>query len=384
MTTLKKKSSSTTSTTTVTSFAHKTIGRPEWMTVESYGLIVVLISAVLYAIAGAFVKLAHQVGNLPSTELVFSRGIFQGSLVVGGMYFERDLKGRRLIHQPFGGTSARRIVAWRGLLGGMGFLLDYHCMAVLPLGDAITLMSLYPFLTIFLARVFLKEEVRPFHLAVTVVVITGAVCIAQPTFLFGGAPSPNFQTRLGYVTGILGSCCLASILILIRKAGKIGVHTLQLLLSWAMCGTFFSIVVGPYEGLWLVPATKEIWFYVGGVCIVGAAAHLLLNYAGKMAPAGLVSVVRASDILWAYSCELSIFSDDHPNFLTWVGVMLVLTSLLLIGIDKLRSPSSSSDDNMIKIQNHLDIGIESKSKNNSQTDLETADSSNAVTAKHVD
>mmetsp|Transcript_7573 Transcript_7573/g.11561 ORF Transcript_7573/g.11561 Transcript_7573/m.11561 type:complete len:379 (-) Transcript_7573:83-1219(-) len=322
---------------------HKTIWKPSWLSVESYGLIVVLLSAILYALAGAFVKLAHQVGHLPSTELVFSRGIFQGSLVVGGMYIERDEKGKRLLKKPFGSVAAaRHLVMWRGLLGGAGFLLDYHCMAVLPLGDAITLMSLYPFLTIFLARIFLGEEIRSFHLLVTGVVITGAVCIAQPTFLFGGMPSPNFQTRLGYVTGILGSCCLASILILIRKAGKIGVHTLQLLLSWALCGTVFAIVIGPYEGLWLVPPTNEIWYYVGGVCAVGAGAHFLLNYAGKMAPAGLVSVVRASDILWAYACEILIFREE-PNALTWVGVVLVLSSLLLIGLDKMSSSATPEE-----------------------------------------
>mmetsp|Transcript_14788 Transcript_14788/g.21813 ORF Transcript_14788/g.21813 Transcript_14788/m.21813 type:complete len:372 (-) Transcript_14788:42-1157(-) len=330
------------SSTSSSGYKHTTICKPHWLSVESYGLIVVLLSAVLYALAGAFVKLAHQVGHLPSTELVFSRGIFQGSLVVFGMYTERDDKGKRILHKPFGSVAAaQKLVAWRGLLGGAGFLLDYHCMAVLPLGDAITLMSLYPFLTIFLARIFLGEEIRSFHLFVTGVVITGAVCIAQPTFLFGGMPSPNFQTRLGYVTGILGSCCLASILILIRKAGKIGVHTLQLLLSWAICGTVFSIVIGPYEGLWLVPPTSEIWWYVAGVCAIGAAAHFLLNYAGKMAPAGLVSVVRASDILWAYACEIFIFQEE-PNALTWVGVVLVLSSLLLIGLDKMYNSSEEN------------------------------------------
>lgn len=310
--------------------------KPQWLSLESYGLVLVLLSAILYAIAGAFVKLAHIEGGLPSTELVFARGIFQGSLVVLGLYVCRDEKNQRLIWRPFGTGAARKIVWARGILGGAGFLFDYHCMAVLPLGDAITLMSLYPFLTIFLARAVLGEEIRTLHVAVTTTSLVGAVFIAQPTFLFGGGDPDNPSPRLGYITGILGSCCLACVVTLIRKAGTIGVHTFQLLLSWALFGVLFSLIFGPSEGEWQLPTSSLIWWYVGGVCVVGAGAHFMLNYAGRLAPAGLVSVVRASDIVWAYGCEILIFAQA-PNMWTWVGVVLVLASLLAIAIEKARA-----------------------------------------------
>jgi drug/metabolite transporter (DMT)-like permease len=273
--------------------------KPQWLSVESYGLVLVLVSAIFYALAGAFVKLAHVQGDLPSTELVFARGIFQGGLVLLGLYVCRDPKGQRLIKHPFGTGAARTLVWMRGIIGGAGFLLDYHCMSVLPLGDAITLMSLYPIVTIILARIFLGEEIRPMHVVVTVASVVGAVFIAQPTFLFGGGTGD--APTLGYITGLLGSLCLASILILIRKAGTIGVHTFQLLLSWAVMGTLFSVVFGPLEGTWKLPSNTTIWWYTFGVCSVGAGAHFMLNYAGRLAPAGLVSVVRASDIVWAVS-----------------------------------------------------------------------------------
>ena len=84
------------------------------MSEESWGLLLVLISAIFYALAGAFVKLAHIQGDLPSTELVFARGIFQGGLVVLGLYICRDPKGQRLIKHPFGQGAARKLVWWRG------------------------------------------------------------------------------------------------------------------------------------------------------------------------------------------------------------------------------------------------------------------------------
>ncbi|KAG7356467.1 EamA-like transporter family protein [Nitzschia inconspicua] len=319
--------------------------QPHWLSEESWGLVLVLISAIFYALAGAFVKLAHIQGGLPSTELVFARGIFQGGLVVLGLYLCRDAKGQRLIKHPFGQGAARKLVWWRGIIGGAGFLLDYHCMSVLPLGDAITLMSLYPIVTIILARIFLAEEIKTMHVAVTVASVVGAVFIAQPTFIFGGG-SEDVPT-LGYITGLLGSLCLASILILIRKAGKVGVHTFQLLLSWAMFGVLFSVVCGPYEGTWTLPSNSRIWWYTFGVCSVGAGAHFMLNYAGRLAPAGLVSVVRASDIVWAYCFEILIFVQQ-PNKFTWIGVVLVLGSLVAIGIEKVKQSQAGTTKSVIK------------------------------------
>jgi len=276
--------------------------RPKWVSVETYSLILVFFSAIFYALAGAFVKFGHLYGGLPSTELVFARGIFQGSLVVLGLYICRDAKGQRLISHPFGKTATAQKLVWmRGVIGGAGFLLDYHCMSVLPLGDAMTLMSLYPFITIILARVFLNEKATSLQVIATIASVSGAVFIGQPTFLFGGG---NGDTpTLGYVTGVLGSCCLASILILIRQAGKIGVHTFQLLISWALFGVIFSVVIGPYEGDWKWPSSASVWGHVIGVCIFGAGCHFMLNYAARLAPVGLVSVVRASDILWACKFE---------------------------------------------------------------------------------
>mmetsp|Transcript_71855 Transcript_71855/g.145789 ORF Transcript_71855/g.145789 Transcript_71855/m.145789 type:complete len:382 (+) Transcript_71855:149-1294(+) len=313
--------------------------RPTWLSVETYGLVLVFFSAIFYALAGAFVKLAHKNGGLPSTELVFARGIFQGSLVVLGLYVCRDGKGQRLIAHPFGKSAAAQKLVWmRGIIGGAGFLLDYHCMAVLPLGDAMTLMSLYPFITIILARIFLQEEIKALHLVATIASVSGAVFISQPTFLFGGGTQD--APTLGYVTGLLGSCCLASILILIRKAGKIGVHTFQLLLSWALFGVVFSVVFGPYEGTWKLPSDAMVWGYVAGVCIVGAGCHFMLNYAGRLAPAGLVSVVRASDILWAYCFEI-LLTVQRPNYFTWIGVVLVLGSIVAIGIEKIKESKNN-------------------------------------------
>ena len=201
-------------------------------------------------------------------------------------------------------------------------------------------------------------------MAVTVASLVGAVFIAQPTFLFGAGEWAPASSRLGYVTGVLGSCCLACVVTLIRKAGTLGVHTFQLLLSWALFGIIFSIVFGPSEGEWKIPETQAVWWYVFGVCSIGAWAHFMLNYAGHLAPAGLVSVVRSSDIVWAYACEIGVF-EQTPNYKTWIGVILVLGSLLAIALEKMRDSRRQTNKAVaVEVTEPLLDDVESQGKHN--------------------
>ena len=76
----------------------------------------------------------------------------------------------------------------------------------------------------------------------------------------------------------------------------------------------------------------------------------MLNYAGRIAPAGLVSIVRASDIMWAYCFEILIFVQQ-PNFWTWIGVVLVLGSLVAIGVNKIKDNNSNQSISPLKKRN---------------------------------
>ena len=219
----------------------------------------------------------------------------------------------------------------------------------------------------------MEKQIKPLHIAAVTASIVGAVCIAQPTFLFKSHVMTKSST-IGYISGILGSVCLSCVVTLIRKAGTIGVHTLQLLLSWATFGLIYSIILGfIIGGDWIMPPTFRVWCNVFGVCSIGAAAHYLLNYAGRIAPAGLVSVVRSSDIMWAYVWEIIVFHQT-PNKWTWVGVLLVLSSLVAIGFQKVQEQrgafaksfsltsvdSESEDEDENGEEHHADVEMQDK------------------------
>jgi len=215
------------------------------------------------------------------------------------------------------------------------------------------MLSMSPIITVVAASIFLKETIQISHAIAAVLGLIGAILLAQPTFLFGrhddNNNNENDSNSVGYLTGFVGACIGASVFILVRKAGKVGVHTLQLLFSWC----FFSII---YCLLWgimtlvfrspededhavtqsvlaAVQKTRRSWMYVLGVCIVGTAGHFLLNYAGMLAPAGIGSMTRLSGMMWSYLLEMYVF-HQLPQFRTVLGFSFILFSLVLIALEK--------------------------------------------------
>lgn len=338
---------------------------------ESFSLWLLLISAFLFSGMGCFLKLASEIdGGLPSTQLVFYRATFQGFFVVLAMCLTREnnnestennyvhdkqeelgkwsgdkiLDRRRLlICIPFGSNPKEiRVVIARGILGGCGFIMYFYSMSAVPLGDAVTLFSLYPIHTLLLARVFLNEQIRTTHVVATIASVVGATLIAGPTFLFSNKSIQTEENHdivnpTGYVTAFIGSFFGSFVIILIRKAGTLGVSALQLLFSWATFGITFSFVFRyifePIEGQWRSPPSTKSWLYILAMCSIGSLAHFLMNYAGRMGPAGLSSIVRSSDILFAYLWQILIF-DDVVTLTTILGVICVLSSLIVIALQK--------------------------------------------------
>jgi drug/metabolite transporter (DMT)-like permease len=343
---------STKSSSSSTKESTDLLGKPECLSTESYSLLILLFSSLLYSAMACFVKLAASTG-LPSSELVFLRAIFQGFLVLLAMFLYRDPnEGYLLIQRPFGNENVRSIVIARGIVGGLAFLCYFYSMTALPLGDATALLSLNPVITVLAAAVFLNEQIRISHIFAAGASLTGSILIAKPSFLFGqgdGTSSSDVSyPTMGYLTAILGTCLGAAVFILIRRAGKGGVHTLQLLFSWCVFGILYSFVlgvIGPLvlgvESHFVVPPTWESWIYVLGVCIFGSLGHLLMNFAARHAPAGLASIIRSSGIMWSYVLEILVF-HQVPQMMTVGGVSLILGSLAVIGIEKHHHQSSSS------------------------------------------
>lgn len=328
-------------------------GKPIWLDDETYSLLLLVGSSICYSVMGVYIKFAVAAG-VPSTELVFLRALFQLVFIVVAMIWFRDTsdvdtnQGRRLIFVPFGSPNVRNAVLARGLFGGFGFLLYSYTISVLPLGDATTMLSLNPIMTVIAGSIFLGETIRMTHLVAALGSLIGCLLIAKPSFLFKvkndvtplAAQSWLSSSSTGYITGVTAACCGAAVYVLIRRAGRGGVHTLQLLFAWVTFGLFFSLLVGVVfpaltgQGIpFIWPHSTQSWMYILGVSVFGSMGHLLINYAARYAPAGLASIMRASGIMWSYCLQVLVF-HEIPQTITTCGAVLILLSLVIVAVQK--------------------------------------------------
>ena len=325
---------------------------------EFWALVAMLFSALFFSCMNVFVKLVGD-KNVPATQLVSIRAIGQGFVILLGLYFVRDdtmarvgsIEMKRLIFTPFGGTrDVVRVVVLRGVLGGMGFVSYFYTVNALPIGDAITLMSLFPIVSIFLGRIFLSEPIVVLHLFAALGCIVGATLIARPPFLFGEVEQDkNVEIdQMGYLTAGLGTIFGGCVFVLMRKAGTLGVHTLQLLFSWAVFGLLFAAILGNTTNFesddWVSPKRfdRSTWLELLGLLGFGILAHFLMNWAGTLAPAGLGAIFRSSDIVYAYFFEIVVFSVT-PRLTTYIGVVFVILSVFSVGYHRWRSSKSNND-----------------------------------------
>merc|ERR1719447_181117 len=101
----------------------------------------------------------------------------------------------------------------------------------------------------------------------------------------------------------------------------------------------FSLAVfGSMLGAWLTLHEDQHfqgnYMYLALAIFTGLLSQWTLNFAGRIARAGLGSIVRCSDIVWAYGFEILIFQEE-VNLYTIIGFLSVLLSVFFVGVTTL-------------------------------------------------
>jgi len=318
------------------------------------GLLLLFLSAVLFSAMGIFVKKAEQKG-IPSTELTLLRACGQGIFVV--------LPAVWVLKVPLvPPRHVRGKVILRGIVGGIGFQCYFKTIQCLQLGDAITLSSIYPAFTAILAIPLLGERIDWVKGVAISLSILGAACIAQPHSVFGhfGFVEDTLEISgcedIGYITGIIGSFCGGLVYVIIRMVGKDG-NAIQLIFSFVFFTSLGSLLISLFTQDWVLPKGDQ-WLDILLVVLFGSLAHYLMNYAARLCPAGAASVMRSTDVLWAYIWEVLIFKVS-PNLLAIFGAVSVFISGLIIGLSKEVSEKATKNGFAVLVETD-DSGINAK------------------------
>jgi drug/metabolite transporter (DMT)-like permease len=287
------------------------------------GILFMLLASLSFAAMGGFAKVVSQI--LPPVEVTFFRNIF-GVILVGLAIWKVPLK-------QTGGKPW--LLLFRGSMGFAALLAYFYIMAHIPLGEAVTYNKTSPIFVAIFAYIFLKEKLQPSALVAIIIGFIGIVLVAQPE---GG----NFDKYdiLGIFSGIGAALAYTSI----RELRKY-YDTRAIVMSFMAVGTVAPMVLmalTPYVSVssdfdWMfaefVMPEGIVWLYVTAVGVFATISQLLMTKAYELTKAGIVGTISYSNIVFAVIIGVML-GDPIPNIWTILGIILVITSGLIVALAK--------------------------------------------------
>lgn len=286
------------------------------------GVKYMLFASFLFAIMGAFAKLASE--HMSSLEVVFFRNIF-GVMFIGYALYKTPMvqKGGR----PF-------LLFFRGLMGFLALLAYFYNVANIPLGDAVTFSKTAPIFTAIFAWLFLNEKLSLNAWLAVFVGFGGILLIAQPS----GVGFSKYDL-LGIFSGVGAALAYTSI-----RELKNYYDTRAIVLSFTLVGTVAPImlfILSKYFymseldfmlGEFVIPSGVT-WFYVIGLGVLGTLSQYYMTKAYGETKAGIVGAVSYSNIIFAILVGVML-GDSLPNFITACGIILIIAAGVMVAKSK--------------------------------------------------
>lgn len=273
------------------------------MSNRNKGIILLLISALGFAMMGMFVKLS---GDVPTVQKTFFRNAVSMFIAFGFVkYYGASL---------FGKKEHQKLLLLRSSLGAVGILLNFYAIDHLVLSDADMLNKMSPFITIVFAAIFLKEYVMRFQIVSIVVAFIGTLLIIQPALDLDTVP---------YLAGILSAVFAGGAYTVLRVLGnKEQFYTVVFYFS-----TFTTVILLPFVILFYEPMTGQQWLYLLLAGFFATIGQFGVTMAYKYAPAKEISIFFYSTVV--YSGLISIFLFGQiPGWISILGYLTIFGASL--------------------------------------------------------
>lgn len=213
-----------------------------------------------------------------------------------------------------------RLAVLRTAMQVAGIALFFEALKVLRLADAVAIAYVFPFLMLFLGKVFLGEEVGSRRLWACAVGFAGTLLVVQPSFAEVGAAA--FLP--------MGVAVIFALFMLVTR--QLSRETDPISLQ-AITGVVAGVVLVPavlltgHGGPDEVPVLDVVLLFLLG--FIGTGGHLLLTWSLRFAPAATVAPMQYLEIPIATLIGWMIFRE-FPNGLALVGIAVTMAAGLYI------------------------------------------------------
>lgn len=297
-------------------------------TVSPYkGIYYMLLAALGFSTMGAAAKLLK--GSFNAGQLVFYRNFIGLLFLAVGLFLRPPVqKGGKLTWLMF-----------RGLMGTTALYTLLYCILHMPLGTAMT-YNLTSSIFIALFGFMLFGEYHGHRVAIAVIIgFLGMLLIYKPGF----SGSPWYYHFAGLVSGITSALAYLTV-------GQLATYydSRIIVLSFLLSGVILPLIsLGlhhffgiPDNGLliiswkWPDEAIQWLWLLILGLSALFGQYFVTRAY-GTDKPA-LVSAIGYSNILFSLIFGL-LLGDAFPDLLSLLGILMIISSGILISLEKKRS-----------------------------------------------
>jgi S-adenosylmethionine uptake transporter len=266
-----------------------------------------LFACAMFALSGAFVKLAYDLGaslsqtvllrSLPSVLIIFVWACFT----------------RRTLAPPRWRSHAARNVA-----GGVAMWLSFYSMANLPLSMAFSLNYTGP---LFIAGwAIIRGDMRRdlFRLTAVVLGFVGVIAILQPTI--------QQEQWFAGIIGLLSGGCAAVAWVQLRQLGRAKEPEWRTVLIFSLFTALSSLAALAIEG-W-VDLSTSAWTVLLCMGLIGMLGQLAMTRAYGSGSTLLTAALHYSTIVFATFLGYVLW-DDRLGPLTGLGIVLVIAAGVL-------------------------------------------------------
>jgi drug/metabolite transporter (DMT)-like permease len=282
-----------------------------------FAAIALKIAATLFfALMDAFARFVGQ--TVPVGEVVFFRSAF-GILPVAIYFFYRgELPTVLRTGRPIGQGI-------RGLLGAGGMFSNFASLARLPVADVMAIYFFSPLITVALAALLLREQVRIYRWLAVVAGLAGVMLTLAPHLSIGPAGAISAAAALGCLFAVLCAVFDAGAAIQVRRLTA-SETTASIVIYFSLICMFAGICTLPFGWVW--PSANEL----AALCLIGilgGISHLFLTESFRHAPASATAPFDYVAILWAIGFGYMMFGEI-PGALVLTGAAVVVGAGLFV------------------------------------------------------
>ncbi len=216
------------------------------------------------------------------------------------------------------------LVALRTVLHIFGIGCMFLALTYLPLADAIAIAFVMPFIMLLLGWLVLGEEVGWRRLSACAVGFVGTLLVVQPAFEDVGWPALlPLMVALTFALFMLVTRRIAAV------TDPVGMQAVSGVMALCVLGPALAFAPHSLPELgWTAPSPRA-WTLIAAMGVAGTAAHLLMTWSLRYAPASTLAPMQYLEIPVATLVGWVIFAD-LPGPLASLGIAITVAAGLYI------------------------------------------------------